>query len=427
MLEEQKRELASELEQLKSKEDEFKAQEAKADRLAKDLNDILQKKKDAQAEKDRIRSDMSELKSGTRQLEKEIKEIEAHVSEITEIGPDSDCPTCRRRLGDTFESLLADFAGQIDERREKISASAENFSLLEAKIGECDARSGALEKRESGFRDKMSKFEKLKFEMAQIARLKKKLGETEAKASKALQEFEALEKKLGSISFDEKAYEASKKALDEINVQLRKTDRDMMELNTQLARAEERKIALSDRLERLIAMETKFSEQRARSEVLADLEKIMGEFRTHLISRIRPALMSSSSELLGILTEGRYNDLTLDEDYEISIRDGSEQHKLERFSGGEKDLANLCLRLAISEIIATRHGTNSFDLIVLDEIFGSQDANRKRTLLSTLNGLSNRFKQIFLITHVEDVKELMGNVISVTDNPDGTSTAKVVQ
>jgi exonuclease SbcC len=66
-------------------------------------------------------------------------------------------------------------------------------------------------------------------------------------------------------------------------------------------------------------------------------------------------------------------------------------------------------------------------MIVLDEIFGSQDTNRKRQVLVTLNSLSNRFKQIFLITHVEDVKELMGNVIKVTEAQDGTSIAEVMQ
>lgn len=427
LLDEQKRELAADLGHLSSKEEEFKALEAKAPKYAKDLSEILGKKKETQTEKESVRSEMSELKAGIRQLEKEIKEINIHIDEITEIGPDSDCPTCKRRLGETYESLLAEYSAQTDERKAKITAANSSFSELEDRLKDCDARAAALEKRESGLRDKISKFEKLKFEAEQVSKLRKKMTDLEGRAARAVAELQTLEKKNVSISFDEKAYEQSKKALDEINAELRTGDRNIMAINTELARAEERKTALSEKLDRLRQMEARFSEQRAKAELLTDLEQVMGDFRTHLISRIRPALMASSSELLGVLTEGRYNELILDEDYEISLRDQGEQHRLERFSGGEKDLANLCLRLAISEIIATRHGTNSFDLIVLDEIFGSQDANRKRTLLSTLNGLSNRFKQIFLITHVEDVKELMGNVILVSENPDGTSTASVVQ
>src|SRR5438552_6046704 len=46
-------------------------------------------------------------------------------------------------------------------------------------------------------------------------------------------------------------------------------------------------------------------------------------------------------------------------------------------SGGEEDLANLVLRLAISQMIAERAGQN-FSLLILDEVFGSLDEARDR-------------------------------------------------
>ena len=45
-------------------------------------------------------------------------------------------------------------------------------------------------------------------------------------------------------------------------------------------------------------------------------------------------------------------------------------------SGGEEDLANLVLRLAISQMIAERAG-QAFSLLVLDEVFGSLDETRR--------------------------------------------------
>jgi len=232
---------------------------------------------------------------------------------------------------------------------------------------------------------------------------------------------------LAEFKFNQKSFDKTKSIYEEMNIELRAIDRQKMECDSKLARLEERHKSHIKELTRLEIIQKKYDEKKTEAEILAALEIHIEGFKKHLISRIRPALASMSSELLSVLTEGRYNEIELSEDYEISIRDAGEMHKLDRFSGGEKDLANLCLRLAISEIIATRHGTNSFDMIVLDEIFGSQDANRKRTLLTTLNGLSNRFKQIFLITHVEDVKELMGNVIQVSEASDGTSIAEVIQ
>jgi exonuclease SbcC len=101
-------------------------------------------------------------------------------------------------------------------------------------------------------------------------------------------------------------------------------------------------------------------------------------------------------------------------------------HPLGRFSGGEADLANLSLRLAISRIIADRASTSQMNFLILDEVFGSLDPIRKRSVMAALSGLSSQFRQVMLITHVEDIKDLMSTVIRVEELPDGTSTAKMV-
>lgn len=62
-----------------------------------------------------------------------------------------------------------------------------------------------------------------------------------------------------------------------------------------------------------------------------------------------------------------------------------------------------------------------FSFIILDEIFGSQDALRKENILNALARLKNRFRQIFLITHIDDIKDSVENLIYVTENEDGTS------
>jgi len=157
------------------------------------------------------------------------------------------------------------------------------------------------------------------------------------------------------------------------------------------------------------------------------LQELMKEFKVNLVARIIPTLSDIASTLLSQLTEGRYNSLTLDDGYNIFIEDGGEKHILERFSGGESDLANLCLRLAVSRVIAERTGTEGINLLVLDEIFGSQDASRKRNLMNSFNALSKQFRQIFLITHVDDIREYLTSVIEVGKDEEGTSHAHLAQ
>jgi len=154
------------------------------------------------------------------------------------------------------------------------------------------------------------------------------------------------------------------------------------------------------------------------------LGEVMAGFRTYLISQVRPTLSAYASELLGTLSEGKYTLLEFDEDYNLSMYDNGQAFGIERFSGGEEDLANLCTRLAISEIITERAGS-TFNFVVLDEIFGSQDSGRRRNILSALDGFSSKFRQIFLVTHIEDIKNSVEHVISISEGENGISTVKI--
>jgi exonuclease SbcC len=155
------------------------------------------------------------------------------------------------------------------------------------------------------------------------------------------------------------------------------------------------------------------------------LTEVMDSYRSYLISQIRPSLSQHASELFAELTDGKYSEIELDEDYNLLLYDQGSAYGIERFSGGEEDLANLCMRLAISEIITERAGS-VFQFIILDEIFGSQDDIRKQNIIKALNGFSSKFRQIFLITHVDDIKQFTEHTIEVTEDDTGASTLSLV-
>ncbi len=151
---------------------------------------------------------------------------------------------------------------------------------------------------------------------------------------------------------------------------------------------------------------------------------ILSDFRKHLIGRIRPLLSQKASDFLVQVTDGKYSAMELNEDYDILIYDEGEKFLIDRFSGGEKDLANLCLRLAISQLITESRGSG-LGFIILDEVFGSQDAERKNNILKALGKLSNQFHQIFLITHVDDIKDQVEYALSIKEDEAGTSHASL--
>jgi exonuclease SbcC len=146
-----------------------------------------------------------------------------------------------------------------------------------------------------------------------------------------------------------------------------------------------------------------------------ELDRAFSDLRTDLNFQLRPELSELASAFLSELTDARYTELELDDQYNIVIlEDGIPKPVL---SGGEEDLANLVLRLAISQMIAERAGQN-FSLLILDEVFGSLDEARRFNVVELLRGLQDRFEQVILITHIEPVREGLDRVISVTYDPD---------
>ena len=141
-----------------------------------------------------------------------------------------------------------------------------------------------------------------------------------------------------------------------------------------------------------------------------ELDRAFTDLRTDLNFQLRPELSELASGFLSDLTDGRYGELELDDSYNIVVlEDGLPKPVI---SGGEEDLANLVLRLAISQMIAERAG-QPFSLLILDEIFGSLDEARRANVLDLLRRLQGRFEQVILITHIEQVREGVDRVISV--------------
>jgi exonuclease SbcC len=153
-----------------------------------------------------------------------------------------------------------------------------------------------------------------------------------------------------------------------------------------------------------------------------ELHRAYSDLRTDLNFAMRPELSELASAFLTELTDARYTELELDDKYRIVVLEEGVPKPV--ISGGEEDLANLVLRLAISQMIAERAG-QAFSLLVLDEVFGSLDDTRRQNVVALLRRLQDRFEQVILITHIEDVRDGFDQVMEVRQ--DAQSGASIVR
>ena len=147
------------------------------------------------------------------------------------------------------------------------------------------------------------------------------------------------------------------------------------------------------------------------------------DFSVALAARIQPKLGEYASDLIERMSNGRYNRLAFDTNYTPALYDGDlEKFPVEKFSGGERDIAALAARIALSQLLAARGG-HEIGFMVLDEVFGSLDTERRTLVLEALAAMGDIVPQLFIISHVDDVRmsPLMNEVWTVAAQQDGTS------
>ena len=265
----------------------------------------------------------------------------------------------------------------------------------------------------SNIRDKILELRK---EVQRIPKLEEAIESFNKEITESDTGLKSQNRELKELDFDEKEYETVNRTYDKVGEKLRKVQVELEKDRGQLELSKQNLISINKDIERQIEYRKKIEETQIDLQYLQRLESLMDDFRLELTGRIRPLLESRASTLFDEVTEGRYPMMELDENYEVSILDGDQTYRLKRFSGGEEDLANLCLRIAMSQVIAERSGGTEVNFIALDEIFGSQDDKRRQNILNSLGKLSTQFRQILLITHLEEIKEMFPRVFRVEEN-----------
>lgn len=149
---------------------------------------------------------------------------------------------------------------------------------------------------------------------------------------------------------------------------------------------------------------------------LVDYEKIkvsLAEFKTRLNSKIAPRISAIASDMYARITKGKYQHIEVGDDFDFFIYDEGQRYPIERFSGGEIDLANLVLRIAISKTLSELSGAGNIGFLAFDEVFGSQDESRRMEILEAFHTIKEQYRQIFLISHEMEIKEMFERVVEV--------------
>jgi len=180
--------------------------------------------------------------------------------------------------------------------------------------------------------------------------------------------------------------------------------------------------------ERHVAQRQKLVEEKA---AFDELRLAFGKkgIQAMIIESVIPEIEVEANRLLARMTGGRMNvrfetqreTLAGDqvETLEIKIADELGTRDYALFSGGEAFRVNFAIRIALSKLLARRAGAQ-LQMLVIDEGFGTQDAEGRERLVEAINSIQDDFSRILVITHIDELRDQFPVHIEVFKTPEGS-------
>ena len=423
--------------------------------------------------------DRQEAQTKRESLRQQYIELKQQRDRLVALGENGECPTCARPLGGSLHTVvehldemienvhvdgnyfkarveqlehMPEDVQQLDEKRRGLTQDVGNLERKLAKVQLAVQELGTIvrdiatkrqrqlqmereiSKIPAGYdparhADVLAEVERLTPMEAEVTRFQAMLErepQLKLEQTNIAQEVMRVQSTLGTLRTRRAQIAFTEKEFNHVKAEYDRVRSELQESKVATARAHEQVVSMSAALAGAQERAEEFKKRAAELDVLVgdrrlhdELDRAFSDLRTDLNYQLRPELSELASAFLSELTDARYTELELDDQYNIVIlEDGIPKPVL---SGGEEDLANLVLRLAISQMIAERAG-QSFSLLILDEVFGSLDEARRFNVVELLRGLHDRFEQVILITHIEPVREGMDRVITVRYDPETGSS-----
>jgi len=313
---------------------------------------------------------------------------------------------------------------QVEQAIREAAAEADLFAreLSELSANGYDAEAhAALREELAAVSNAEDRARALRPRAAELPLLERRLAEEEEHA-RAKQEFAGSAREIAaSRAPDREALKAAQIACEEADKALALADQELKAVEKQALQESAEVQAARDSVEQARKQGLRLKKERLELRYRAAAAEILKDYNAEAQRRAFPTVARETSELLAALTHGRYSDVQLDETGALELADDGVFYPLRRFSGGEQDLANLCLRIALSRAVSRQRGTEA-GFIILDEVFGSQDLGRREQLIEQLKELRNDFRQVFVVSHFDDVVEECDLQIDV-DRSGAISTA----
>ncbi|HSG42923.1 MAG TPA: SMC family ATPase [Anaerolineales bacterium] len=400
----------------KDKGDKYRANKDEAKSITEQIKDLeTQVKGLASSENDRVK------------FASEVSQLNERMDRLQELEKDWQT-TGQKRLKEV-EKILSGEKYAANEQKQLVKLDQEL-----AKLGYDAFAHGEARKKESELRSVEEEYGNLKSATEvskqiedEIRNLQKDIKAKQVEIAEQQKQYDEAAAALASAESESPDLEESERELFRLREEENK-------VRSELGGAQQRVDILDSQRARKADFEKERVELQKKIVQHKSLEQAFGKngVPALLIEQALPQIEEKANDTLERLSDGKmsirfvtqeeYKDKKRDdlkETLDIQISDSAGTRSYEMYSGGEAFRVNFAIRLALSEILAQRKGAR-LQTLVIDEGFGSQDAQGRQRLIEAINLVKNDFAKILVITHLDELKDAFPTRIEVEKTERGS-------
>ena len=386
--------------------------------------------------KDEIQKEVESLKEDLKNIEKEIKEqelqrkkVEKEIERVSKIDVErierleKEIAKDKEKLVELYRDLHA-IIQRINDLEDEIKSKMSNTDAKIEEIGEIlndlaekiGYKPEDPEKDLKGLRQKKEKYDRLKPIADKYEEITQKLSEERERLEELEAEKKGIQKEVEELGYDEKKH---KEVRDNYEKLMRKFEQNKTELEEKRSSLEKKQEDLKKEEEKITELEEELSELRTKFEsvvkFITKLNSIRNAFsRDGVQKMLRQRVAPLISEFARNYLE-RFNlditDISVSEDFDISVIKEGGEISIKSISGGEKVAVAIALRLAIAKALAGKIST-----IIMDEPTTHLDEERRRELVEIMKSFFREgatIPQMIIVTHHRELEDVADTVYRI--------------
>ena len=404
------------------------------------LSDLSKSKESLDLKKARqqeLLSSVHHLRSTNLRLKSEMADLKSKIDMLGKDG--AICPLCGTELGTAGHDHI------VDNYQAQGDAQGDHYRRNDAEIRRAESELKVLGEEISSLEQKIN-VERSELERNREA-ISREHNEAETQLPQVKQELarirEAIVRWRTTVDEDEKTkLELSDDLIElpQLEMKLNAAGARLTESQNKQREWRDRLIVTQEKLRRCEELEKGKKQKEQDRKRVAEEKGIYDELaiafgkkgiQALIIESVLPELEREADRLLGRMTDNRMNIRLesqrvkktkrdeVEETLDITISDELGTRNYEMYSGGEAFRINFALRIALSKLLARRHGA-PLPTLIIDEGFGTQDNAGMEKVVEAINSIQDDFEKIVVITHIDELKEAFETRIQVTKTDEGS-------